>query len=124
MTEESDIEITNDTFVADLLTRVPEARGVCEEHLDTFGELLLHLLMADLLRFAVECFQVSDRETLDRLLIFIDRSLRHGDSFVENAVQASFIENVGASPEETPEFITSWPLTLKAERIRQINWRP
>jgi hypothetical protein len=111
-------------FVEQLEAEVPEAQAEVREHFEFYGELLLHLLMADLLRLAVRLFHAEEVEAEQRLLNFIDLALRRGDEAVENAVQVSFVEHVGAFPEETPEFIASWPVGLLAERDRQLSWRP
>jgi hypothetical protein len=106
-------------FVQQLDAHVPEAQAVVREHFEDYGELLLHLLMADLLRLATELFNSGEFEVEQRLLTFVDMALRRGDEAVENAVQASFVEHVGAFPEETPGFIATWPAGLRAEQERQ-----
>jgi len=46
--------MTAQEFVDRLVVAVPETRDLVAEHLeDQSGELLLHVMMADLLRFAV-----------------------------------------------------------------------
>lgn len=51
------MSVNQASFVAQLLAEVPEAGGVVSEHLSgQEGEFLLHLLMADLLRFTVQAF--------------------------------------------------------------------
>ena len=102
-------------FVKQLLASVPEIGSEVREHVDDYGELLLHLLMADLLRAAVRLFHAGELEVEQRLLRFIDLALRLGDAAVENAVPVSFVEHVGAFPEETPEFLASWPAGLRAQ---------
>ncbi|HEU4676354.1 MAG TPA: hypothetical protein VFS29_10220 [Motilibacteraceae bacterium] len=57
-------------------------------------------------------------EAAQRLLRFIDLALRQGDADVANAVQVSFVELAGAFPEETPEFLASWPAALRAQLDR------
>jgi hypothetical protein len=91
--------LTQGKFVEELLMSVPEVEPEVREHLDDYdGELLLHLLMADLLRAAVRFFQAGEFEVEQRLVEFIDLALRQGDARVENAVQVSFVEHVGAFP--------------------------
>lgn len=105
-------------FVERLLERVPELELEVRDHLEYYDELLLHLLMADLLRADVRLFHAGQLDVEQRLLCFIDLALRQGDAAVENAVQASFVEDVGAFPEETPEFNRSWPAGLRADLDR------
>ncbi len=40
--------------------------------------------------------------------------VREGDADVENAVLVSFVEDAGAFPLETPEFLATWPPGLTA----------
>jgi hypothetical protein len=63
----------------------PEVR--LEDH---YGQLLLHLLMSDLQRLSVSAFADGHRDVPERLLAFLDRSLREGDEDVVNAVAVSF----------------------------------
>ena len=124
MAAESTLRITQRNFAGILLERVPEAREELDDHLDAYGELLLHLLAADLLHLATRLYHSGEPEELQRLLEFVDDCLSQGDAYVENAIQASFVESVGAYSEETPGFIASWPAGLLAERERQLNWSP
>jgi hypothetical protein len=102
-------------FVEQLLRSIPEVGNEVRENYDDNGELLLHLLMADLLRAAVRFFHAGDIRTEQRLLRFIDRALREGDPAVVNAVLVSFIEDAGAGPGETRPFIASWPAGLRLQ---------
>ena len=111
----ADDVLTHDDFVGQLLASVPEVGPEVREHLDDNGELLLQVLMSDLLRAAVRLFHAGALEVEQRLLRFVDLALRHGDAAVENAVQVSFVEHAGAFPEETPEFLASWPAGLRVE---------
>jgi hypothetical protein len=75
--------------------------------------------LADLLRFAVERFDSDERDVAERCLLLVDRALRKGDEYVQNAVAVSFVENVGAFPGETDGFIASWPQGLLNEKASQ-----
>jgi|GEM_PF-1503812 len=119
------MSVTWASFVEQLLSEVPEAGGVVSEHLsDQEGELLLHLLMADLLRFTVQAFHAGQSDVALRALEFVDRSLREGDEAVVNAVAVSFVENVGFGEGETPAFLATWPRGLLAEKAIQEAWTP
>lgn len=98
-----------------LLRSVPEVEHEVRENYDDNGELLLHPLMADLLRAAVRFFHAGDIGKEQRLLRFIDRALREGDPAVVNAVLVSFIEDAGAWLEETRPFLASWPAGLRLQ---------
>jgi hypothetical protein len=118
------MSVTEATFADQLVAEVPEARAVVDEHLlDQDGELLLHLLMSDLLRFVVQKFHGGERDVARRCLDFVDRALRDGDEGVANAVAVSFVEDVGSGPGETDAFVASWPTALLAEKARQDAWR-
>jgi hypothetical protein len=115
--EASDV-LAHGDFVERLLEWVPELKLEVRDHLEFYDELLLHLLMADLLRAAVRLFHAGELDVEQRLLRFIDLALRRGDAAVENAVQVSSVEHVGAFPEETPAFISSWPAGLRDDLDR------
>jgi len=65
-------------FVDVLLRTVPEAGDLHREHLEDFGELLLHLLVADVRRLTLRAFETGDRDLLRRCLEVMDASLREG----------------------------------------------
>jgi hypothetical protein len=109
------VTVTSEEFVAALAASVPETSSLVAEHLDDNDGLLLHLLLADLLRLAVGSWHNGDTELSSRLLSSIDWALHEGDEYVQNAVCVSFVEHVGAGEGETPEFIASWPEALTAE---------
>lgn len=78
--------MTEADFVRLLIHEAPEVRALVDEHLrDQSGGLLLHLLVADVRRAAVDAFQRDDGDLLRRLLELLDRALRDGDERVENA---------------------------------------
>jgi hypothetical protein len=119
------MSVTEAWFVEQLLAEVPEAGGVVSDHLsDQNGELLLHVLMADLLRFTVQAFHAGQSDVVMRVLGFVDRALDEGDEAVETAVAVSFVENVGVGEGETPAFLAVWPRGLLAEKARQEAWTP
>jgi hypothetical protein len=118
-------QVTEGNFLGLLLAAVPEVGHIVDEHLaDQDGELLMHLLMPDLLRFATNAFGAGNLATSARLLNFVGSAFENADARVDNAIAVSFVEHVGASPGETPEFIATWPRSLLKERDRQLNWRP
>lgn len=124
MREHFTTKITTDEFVSLMLDRVPEARDVYREHIEDYDEVLLHLLVADLLRLCVKMFHSAQIEPLNRLLAVAETGLQDGDAYVNNAVAVSFVEHIGAGAGESEEFIALWPAALIAERDRQINWSP
>jgi hypothetical protein len=108
--------ITQDSVVDDLMVEVPEAAETVRSHLDDQeGELLLHLLMADLLRLTVGVFRDGRPDVARRLLEFVDRCRAEGDANVRNAVLVSFVEDYGFGPDEPEELLSLWPGGLRAE---------
>ncbi|MCU1417068.1 MAG: vanillate demethylase subunit, partial [Schumannella sp.] len=121
----TDAQVTEGNFLELLLAAVPEVGPVVDEHLaDQDGELLMHLLMPDLLRFATSAFGAGNLAMSAKLLNFVGTAFENADARVDNAIAVSFVEHVGGSPGETPEFIATWPRSLLNERDRQLNWRP
>ncbi len=109
-------------FVEQLVSAVPDAKALIADHFRDNDELLLHVLMADLLRFTVAAFAAGDVALSQRCLQAVERGLVDGDDAVVNAVAVSFVEHIGAYTGETPEFIASWPQKLRAEKARQEAW--
>ncbi|MGW4929138.1 DUF7674 family protein [Agromyces sp. NPDC004153] len=106
-------------FVEMLRAAVPTVGPLLDEHVDEHGGLLIHLLLPDLLRFAAGRFADGDVYTSSRVLEVVDRALTEGDDQLLNAVAVFFVENVGAFPDETPEFVATWPPALLAEHREQ-----
>lgn len=108
--------ITRASFVPDLLSAVPEVDDTVREHLaDYEGDLLLHLLMADLVRYSIAAFEDGRSGEAQRLLAFVDSCLAGGDEDVTNAVVVSFVENYGYGQNEPDSFLAIWPDGLRAE---------
>ena len=112
----------------------PGFEAVRAAHLrDNFGELLLHLPMADLLRYVSLALGAPDsldglavpptEQEVGSIFAVLDRGLAEGDAATENAVAVSFVEYLWGEP--------SWPQlepllgpALRAEVQRQREWRP
>lgn len=93
------------------------------EHLEDNDGLLLHLLTADLRRYATEAFDSGRSDVLQRLLNVINRALVDGTEDVENAMAVSFVEDTGWWDAEIQPFIESWPSELRSEALRQKKLR-
>jgi hypothetical protein len=115
-----------DSVAAELLTAVPEFRSHYEEHLrDNNDELLLHPLLADLARFAVDAQRAGDQEGVKRVLAAAERLLADGDESTQELVAVSFVEHLGAETEPGEhEVVAMFPAGLAAELKRQREWRP
>ncbi len=114
-----------DQAAAELLEDVPEFREQYEEHLRDNGELLLHLLVADLARFVVSAQRAGDLELVDRVLAAAERLFVEGDDLTEELIAVSFVEHLGAETElGENEVVSRFPSELAAELRRQRAWRP
>ncbi|MCU1535225.1 MAG: vanillate demethylase subunit [Glaciihabitans sp.] len=90
-------QVTKSNFVDRLLAAVPEIGPVVDEHLADFdGELLLHLLLPELLRFSTAAFGSGDRVTAAKVLTFMSAAFENCDDYVNNAIAVSFVEHVCA----------------------------
>ena len=115
--------MTVEDFVAALAAEVPEVAPIVQEHIRDNGGLLLHLLTADLRRYAIEAFNSGASDVVRRLLSLIDRAPREGTDSVTNAMAESFVEDTGWWDDEMQPFIATWPEGLKAEAENQRAWR-
>jgi hypothetical protein len=68
--------MTADRFVERLAAEVPEARPALAEHLQENGGLLLHLLMADLVRLCDAAWAATEQDVLRRCLRLLDQAQR------------------------------------------------
>lgn len=113
------------TDLRDTLAReVPEIQPVVDEHLEDNDGLLLHLLTADLRRYAIQSFDSGQGDVLDRLLAVVDVALRDETDDVQNAMAVSFVEDTGCWDPAMQPFVAVWPSSLRAEAERQRDWRP
>ncbi len=95
-----------------------------DEHIDTYGEVLSHILFGDLTRFVLQAYKEGDKALVERCLIFLDKALTDGDAEVQNLVAVSFVENTDPRDQASQLFISTWPEHLRAEAERQRDWRP
>jgi hypothetical protein len=113
------MSLTREQFVEQLRRDCPELDSIIDEHLGDFdGEVLLHLLVADVLRLAIELFEAHEIEALDRCLSVVAAGLGEGDEYVQNTVAVSFVEDTPWWDETKFPFIAAWPEVLRAEAER------
>ena len=85
----------NQEFVADLIRLVPELEPAYREHVVFYEELLPHVFMGDVTRFAIEGASGRDNEpVLARLLAYLEEGLANGPEEVKELIFASFVENL------------------------------
>lgn len=114
--------LTASQFVSRLTSAVPESSSTVLEHLDDQdGELLLHLLTADLRRLALGWYEEGQTGALSRLLDVVEAALREGDEYVTNAIAVSFVDDLGWWEPDMQPFLMTWPgeLAREVERLRK-----
>ena len=79
-----------ESFVA----AIPGATGVLEEHRADNGEVLPHVLMADLRRFFVSAVESGDRRQVAAFVAGVEQLASSPDGDVRNVVDVSFIEDL------------------------------
>ena len=116
--------MTAEGFLSALASEVPETQPVVRGHVEDCEELLLHLLTADLRRYAIDIFASGPSDVLRRLPGVIDRALLLGNDYVSNPIAVSFVEDSGWWDPAMQPFIASWPPGPQAEARRQRESRP
>jgi hypothetical protein len=111
--------MTAEGFLSALASEVPETQPVVRGHVEDCDELLLHLLTADLRRYAIDLFASGQSDVLRRLPGVIDRALLLGNDYVSNPIAVSFVEDSGWWDPAMQPFIASWPPGPQAEARRQ-----
>jgi hypothetical protein len=80
--------------MAELVEKVPFARPVYEQHLRDNGEVLPHVLMADLRRMFVNLVQAGNDDDVKRFLEAIEDLASSPADSIRNVVDVSFIEDL------------------------------
>lgn len=81
----------------ELCAEVPALQPLWAEHLnENYGELLPHVFLADVARFAVASLQgPPDQATVAQsIVMFLERAFAAGDPDVQELIGVSFIENL------------------------------
>jgi hypothetical protein len=82
-------------FVRRLIAAVPELDEVYRQHVIEYDELLPHVLMGDVTRFAIANVGLSGIEgSLSKLLVFLEDELVSSDREISELIGVSFIENL------------------------------
>lgn len=77
-----------------LVGQVGGADAVLAEHVATFGEVIPHLLMADLRRFFVDLVEAGDVARVAVFAAAVEGLASSADSDVRNVVEVSFVEDL------------------------------
>jgi hypothetical protein len=90
----------NVAFISELVTAVPQLEDLLSRHIAEHGELLPHVYMGDVSRFAIQQHRESTesstnlRAVLNMLFTILERGAAQGSENVQDLVTASFLENV------------------------------
>lgn len=83
-----------------LLEGVPELVSVYDEHIDDYDEVLEHVFMGDVTRFAVDVYKNDpDSESLKMLLSLLDKAFSAKDNKLQELISVSFLENLSQNEE-------------------------
>lgn len=91
------------TFIEELRRRVPEVEPLYREHLRDNDELLPHVMMGDIARFAEELHGRSTSgsarasEILSRVLEVLENGMSQDEAATRELIVASFLENLDRS---------------------------
>jgi hypothetical protein len=107
----------------------PSFQAITAEHMKNNGELLSHLLLADLLRFVgsglgTPCNLPAappSREAIQGILSLLDRAFIAGDEETRGVISLSFIENIETEPFYS-ELLPLLGAALRGEHRRQRDW--
>lgn len=113
--------VDTDQLVASLRQLGGEIGHIIEGHQADHAEILLHLLVADLRRFAETAFERGPSELLDRLLRLLADAFDQADAMVANAIAVSFVEDSCLWKPGVSEFVAAWPSSLQREARRQLD---
>lgn len=83
------------TFIGRLCCRFPEFIPLLQEHRNTYGVLLPHVLMGDITRWVIQRFHADASDvTLRDVLDFIEEAFDGANAEVRELIAASFLENL------------------------------
>ncbi len=106
-------------FVRQLAETSPRVAALVRAHTDEHDEVLLHLLVGDIRRWAVAAFyNGEDVVAVAAVLRLFDNALTKGDEYAVNAVAISFVEDVCPWEPRMSPFIDTWPGALRNEAAR------
>ena len=83
------------SFVDGLVQAVPELTDCYRQHIEDNDELLPHVFMGDVTRFAVDqAANSKDYQILKQLLKYLDAGIQSGSTEICELVGVSFLENL------------------------------
>lgn len=112
---------SQEQLLQDLARRIPALENVLVSHrADNCGEVIPHLLMADVARL-VEDSLLSTNPSSDArsILELLDSGFRQGDESVRNLISVSFLENLPEWGREGRKIRSELGPALTAESVRR-----
>ena len=108
-------------FMDEIAKSIPEARAVVQATRREQGEVLPHIEMAELTRWAIESIRTNPKPTTNdavlRLLEMLERRFQDGDQDVDDLIGTSFLENLGQAGDDIdlmtrvlPDKLSAWYL--------------
>jgi hypothetical protein len=83
------------------VSEVPDFRGEYDEHIDSHGELLDHVLMGDVTRFIIRTYRESlssasdlSSELLKAMLSMLEAGIESDSPYLQELIGVSFLENL------------------------------
>jgi len=110
-----------DGLVRRLVAEVPALQGVWAEHLsDNYGEVLPHVLLAEITRYAINAAlgTPEDLATARRIVSFLERNFEGGSARIKELVAVSFLENLPRDDQQGHEVWELLGPELAAEAAR------
>lgn len=111
----------NATYVRELTEAVPRLQPLLARHVEYFDELLSHVFMGEVSRFAVAEFaRCTDGEgsgcpDLIALLAALEQGFCDGGEDVQNLIAVSFLENVAEEAVVSPGLLSLFGPLLRRE---------
>lgn len=105
-----------DMFFDGLIARVPELATVRDSLVRALGEVVPHMLMADVGRFVVE--NARDVRLVDDILDYLEESMNSRDEYIVELIAVSFLENMDPSDPSYDSLSSRMGPQLSAELAR------
>lgn len=96
---ETDYEKSNNAYLVRLVEEVPELSSVLSVHLELYDEMLSHLFMADIARWAESVANSIEGEAtaVSKVLYLLDVGWIEGGRGIHEMIADSFLENLAMS---------------------------
>lgn len=113
-------QLTYENIVCRLLEEVPDVRGVYDDHLKDYDELLPHVFFGDLTRYVIGRFRIPSSaldSNVTRILDVLERAMTASDSKLRELVSVSFLENLDQAGESYESVKKSLGPSLRRELL-------